>query len=82
MPESAKNHPSLAQFMLDKMGVDRSGLRPQEAHDLLFHIIDSAAAESQEGPAPQPAAQPAAPSTPPDLEIGRASCRERVYGLV
>ena len=44
MPESnAKNHPSLAEYLLDRMGVDRTGIRQSEALDLLMNVIDSEA---------------------------------------
>ena len=63
MPESAKNHPSLAEILLDTMGVDRTGVRRNEARDLLMHVIesesepppgDSTLQPSDAHPAPQP----------------------------
>ena len=81
MPESnAKNHPSLAEYLLDRMGVDRTGVRQSEANDLLIHVIDSEAEPppgdstlqpSDADPAPQPLpAQPAAPELDPEPEPG------------
>lgn len=67
MSEStAKKHPSLAEFLLDRMGADHSGLRPSEANDLVLQIFDSMAEPPTDDSASQPpAAQPAAAAPEP-----------------
>ena len=74
MPDSKlKYQPSLAEILLDKMGVDRSGVRPDEALELMLHVIDSECEPPPEGSAPQSfPAQPAAPSfgSEPEPEAG------------
>ena len=72
MPESrAKRQPSLAELLLDRMGVDRSGVRESEATNLLLHVIDSACEPPPaDDPTPQPpAAEPYIPEPGPDEPI-------------
>ena len=54
MPESAKNHPSLAEYLLDRMGVDRTGVCQSEANDLVLHLIDSASEPPPDNPVAEP----------------------------
>jgi hypothetical protein len=72
MPESStKNHPSLAELLLDRMGVDRTGVRQSEARELMLHVLDSESEPLPNDTASQPptadptAAEPDVPEPGP-----------------
>lgn len=72
MPESKlKNHPSLAELLLDRMGVDRTGVRRSEAKDLMLHVLDTECEPpSADDPMPEPlAAEPDIPEPGPGEPI-------------
>ena len=64
MPASSKDdRRGLSERLLDRLGVDRTGVRRNEARDLLLHLIDSAAQPSPDGPETEPF-----PAEPADFE--------------